>query len=355
MATNFPTSLDNLTNPTSGSALNSPDHAGQHADANDAIEALEAKVGVNGSAVTTSLDYKVTASKAVTDVVDPTGATSNQVLKHNGTKFVAGSVGAGELSGTTLASGVTSSSLTSLGVLTGLNMATGTANLANIDAVGTITAHASSSQDGVKLQGRAGGSSSANVTLTPTTLTGNRTLTLPDASGTVATTANVGMRYVTSGTFSSASSVSINNCFSSTYTNYRVVFGNITQSTTLVLRIRMRLSGTDSTAASWDYAFPYLYVNGASISINNGTAQTGLYVGDTNSTANSTAAFSFDVFQPNVARRTVWLGQAINIYSSFFTMSGGGTHNVETAYDGFTLYTSTGTITGNYQVYGYTI
>jgi hypothetical protein len=34
-------------------------HAGQHANANDAIEALEAKVGVNGSAVTSSLDYKI--------------------------------------------------------------------------------------------------------------------------------------------------------------------------------------------------------------------------------------------------------------------------------------------------------
>ena len=60
MATSFPTGLDALTNPTSADGLNSPDHAGQHADANDAIEALEAKVGVNGSAVVTSLDYKIT-------------------------------------------------------------------------------------------------------------------------------------------------------------------------------------------------------------------------------------------------------------------------------------------------------
>lgn len=59
MATNFPTSLDSLTNPTSGDSLNSPSHAGQHADANDAIEALQAKVGVNSSAVTTSIDYKL--------------------------------------------------------------------------------------------------------------------------------------------------------------------------------------------------------------------------------------------------------------------------------------------------------
>ena len=59
MATNFPTSLDALTNPQSTDELTNPSHADQHADANDAIEALQAKVGVNGSAVTTSLDYKV--------------------------------------------------------------------------------------------------------------------------------------------------------------------------------------------------------------------------------------------------------------------------------------------------------
>ena len=59
MATSFPSGLDALTNPTSSDGLNSPDHAGQHADVNDAVEALQAKVGVDGSAVTSSLDYKV--------------------------------------------------------------------------------------------------------------------------------------------------------------------------------------------------------------------------------------------------------------------------------------------------------
>lgn len=61
MATNFPTNLDALTNPLSTNTLASPSHAGQHTDANDAIEALQAKVGVNASAVATSLDFKVTA------------------------------------------------------------------------------------------------------------------------------------------------------------------------------------------------------------------------------------------------------------------------------------------------------
>lgn len=88
MTTSFPTSLDALTNPTGSSSLTSPDHAGQHADANDAIEALQTKVGVDGSAVTSSLDYMVAASKVVTDKIDPASASTNQVLKYNGTKFV---------------------------------------------------------------------------------------------------------------------------------------------------------------------------------------------------------------------------------------------------------------------------
>lgn len=59
MATNFPTSLDNFSNPTSNDPLSSPSHSGQHSDANDAIEALEARVGITGSAVTSSHSYKI--------------------------------------------------------------------------------------------------------------------------------------------------------------------------------------------------------------------------------------------------------------------------------------------------------
>ena len=59
MSTNFPGAIDVLTNPVDGNAQNNPLHTDQHANANDAIEALEAKVGANSSAVTTSHDYKI--------------------------------------------------------------------------------------------------------------------------------------------------------------------------------------------------------------------------------------------------------------------------------------------------------
>lgn len=59
MTTSFPSSLDSFSNPTSIDNLSNPSHAGQHANVNDAVEALQAKVGVDGSAVSTSLDYKL--------------------------------------------------------------------------------------------------------------------------------------------------------------------------------------------------------------------------------------------------------------------------------------------------------
>ena len=72
---------------------------------------------------------------------------------------------------------------------------TGTANININGTVGastpttgiftTATARSNAVQDFVALQGRAGGTNSYGVTLTPTTLTASRTLTLPDASGTI--------------------------------------------------------------------------------------------------------------------------------------------------------------------------
>lgn len=61
MATNFPEDLDSLINPQSTDSVQTVSHSAQHADSNDAIEALQAKVGVDDSTVITSLDYRVGA------------------------------------------------------------------------------------------------------------------------------------------------------------------------------------------------------------------------------------------------------------------------------------------------------
>lgn len=57
MSTNFPTALDTLANPVAGDKL--AGHAAQHSNANDAIEALQARVGIVGSTDTESIEYRL--------------------------------------------------------------------------------------------------------------------------------------------------------------------------------------------------------------------------------------------------------------------------------------------------------
>ena len=66
MTTAFPTALDNFTNPASTDLLSQAgvSHADQHANANDAIEALEARVGITNSADVTSHDNRIAALEA---------------------------------------------------------------------------------------------------------------------------------------------------------------------------------------------------------------------------------------------------------------------------------------------------
>lgn len=57
MSTNYPSSIDSF--PTPGATLASNPHSSLHQSVNDAVTALETKVGVDGSAVTTTIDYKL--------------------------------------------------------------------------------------------------------------------------------------------------------------------------------------------------------------------------------------------------------------------------------------------------------
>ncbi len=99
MPTSFPGSLDNFVNPLGTDDVSVVDHAGQHSDVNDAVEALEAKVGINGSAVTSSHDYKI--AQLDTNKVPYTGATNDVdmgVFSVNAESFlVTGSAGAGHV------------------------------------------------------------------------------------------------------------------------------------------------------------------------------------------------------------------------------------------------------------------
>jgi hypothetical protein len=66
MAINYPTSLDSFTNPTASSLLTSPSHAQQHADINDAMEAVQTKLAIGNTVVGTYTAYTPTWTFGVT-------------------------------------------------------------------------------------------------------------------------------------------------------------------------------------------------------------------------------------------------------------------------------------------------
>jgi len=149
-------------------------------------------------------------------------------------------------------------------------------------------------------------------------------------------------------TFSAASSVSLNGVFSSTYTNYRIVF-NVEHTVGLVvLYLRLRVSGTDATGANYNYQSL-----SADNTISGGRSQ--------NQTSTEIALISIsvgnngstDIYRPFLANPTSFVGHIISAYNSPYGRTYFSEHTPSTSYDGFTIFVSSGTITGNISVYGY--
>jgi hypothetical protein len=65
--TNFPATIDSFQNPGAATTMDAAgfEHDAQHANANDALAALQSKVGINGSTDPNSLDYKVSQMVAL--------------------------------------------------------------------------------------------------------------------------------------------------------------------------------------------------------------------------------------------------------------------------------------------------
>lgn len=64
MATTYPANIDSFTNPTATDQMDSPPHAEQHADANDAITAIQTELGVTPSGSETTVAARFAAAES---------------------------------------------------------------------------------------------------------------------------------------------------------------------------------------------------------------------------------------------------------------------------------------------------
>jgi len=321
----------------------SPQFVGLTATGTVSANAVSVTNGV-GAASATITGTTATSVLTVDGIeIDTTGASANQVLKYNGTKFAPSTgasvtisdtaptsptpqagdqwyesdtgrtfirydsawveigsaattnVNANDLSGTTLASNVVSSSLTSVGTITNLQATSATINGWLVSQPGLVL---------VKTQAVGSGVTSVDVT----------------------------------------------SCFSSTYENYKVTYTNGSGSTTGLITLQF-LSGSTPSTTGYHGGAAWINVGGGTwqLAADNNTSQWN-YAGGTASTY---AFASFELLQPFLAKQTVGNG-------TFSQLDNGRTgqcflhHAVATSYDGLRFGISAGTLTGGtIRVYGY--
>lgn len=277
MATNYPVSLDTFNNPTSGNTLDSPSHSLQHSDINDAVEALETKLGVGTATPGTATAYY---------------------------PLVAGTAGATSWTQLT-AAGITSGTATSGQVLTANGSGAVSFNTPTVPGL---------------------------VQVVPTSVA------VGSGSGSANSNGFV--------TFSAASSVSLNDVFSSTYDFYKVIV-KATHSADGELRMRLRVSGADNSTSN------YYYQN---IEASSTTVQSARYSTQSSwqlSYEEDTNYHEIMIYNPFNTEKTVGdskvvRGNTLPIFMNF-TLGFGLT----TSFTGFTIYPSGGNITGNIAVYGF--
>ena len=172
-----------------------------------------------------------------------------------------------------------------------------------------------------------------------------------------ATPSAAGLTLISTTTFSGVATQSFNSVFSSTYANYLITY-NIVAADSAAARgiyVRYRASGTDTTTnyagnmGAWN-------IEGTGQSYNEVVASTTFsQLGFSSSTAEINRLLgSAYIYNPNVAQYTALTGQAISEKQGAYK-GGYQTYSMQTGttqFDGFTIYASSGNISGTVRIYG---
>jgi len=166
---------------------------------------------------------------------------------------------------------------------------------------------------------------------------------------------NIGLKLITSSTFSAQSTVAIDNCFSSTYNSYYIIWYAYS-SIANYASIRLRAGGTAQSTGS-----NYSYVSFRAIS---GNSSGVLEVSESQNEWRLTAVDDTQYYSPAVINlfgpygptytmglENTLIGKATTSEAQFRTLA--TTHQVANSYDGFEVFANTGNFTGTLAVYGF--
>jgi hypothetical protein len=288
-------------------------------------------------------DFEVFGQAVDTDFIDLLGGTTGQILSKTSATdldFTWINNDQGDITGVTAGVGMTVANPTGPVPTVTNDMAT------TITAAGDIVVGTGS-----------GTYDNLPIGTTAQVLTADTTVSPYKVKWATPATPSSGLNLITTQTFTTAASQSVNTCFSSTYTNYKIVVTLTTASADAMVSLNLRTGATDTTSTQ-----NYSYYSGWSTqpgSINNvangGVTSLQLFQTDSGYTAPA-YGMSMDMYNPNVSSNTTstWNAQFAQSSNSWLSaVVGGSFTNTTDQFDGFTLKISAGTMSGKAWVYGY--
>jgi hypothetical protein len=159
--------------------------------------------------------------------------------------------------------------------------------------------------------------------------------------------ATPGLRVVKAETaFSAVAAVTADSVFTSSYTNYRIIFQSATAAGAPVMNFNLRVGGVNATT---NYTWQSLSVASTTVTGQQQTATTSWQLGLTTTT---NGWWIMDILNPQLAVATHATTNMMqgNLSTTWQYWS---TNTNATSYDGFSFAPATSTLTGSYTVYGY--
>ena len=159
----------------------------------------------------------------------------------------------------------------------------------------------------------------------------------------------------------SGATVAVDNVFSSTYTNYRVIISNYYPASNTGAVFRFRNGGSALTASDYTYTHTRQERSSSTVSQDSTANAWGNNMAEwfqTSYSGNSdyTLQATIDIFNPSIAKPLYWRTSSIgwdNGANWLINVTGGGTYRVVTASDGIEFFASSGNISGGtLKIYG---
>jgi hypothetical protein len=156
-----------------------------------------------------------------------------------------------------------------------------------------------------------------------------------------------GLVLISTTPITAAASTTITGCFSSTYTNYRILWEGVgSLDAGMVFQL-----ATGSTPVTSTYNRQRITGIGATVAGNLGSGVSGFLVGVAQTTRPNSS--SVDIFNPATANETSYFSCSTYNNSTVSLYIETGEHTSATAYDGLVASVTAGNFTGTISIYGY--